>query len=263
MRWSATEAYLSGKLDPKASAGNYLFASKKNHLFNCQVTKRVVDANKIWTHSFPQNLEYKLYFMQHSKERLEAFSDAVFAFAATLIVVSFEVPKEFEVLEDMIYGFASFGISFLALVLIWKVHYDYFRKITVINNITIFLNMTLLFVLLFYVYPMKFLVNLTMTQDRINTNDLASLFSIYSTGFALVFLFVTLLYKYSYKIEQKPALQYYSNHYLIFVIVALLSVIMAQLKIGISYGLPGFVYPLLGPLCYWHGKKFGVNIDEG
>jgi hypothetical protein len=44
------------------------------------------------------------------------------------------------------------------------------------------------------------------------------------------------------------------RHYLIFVAVGLLSVAFAAGGVGIRYGLPGFVYCLLGPLCWWNGK---------
>jgi len=42
--------------------------------------------------------------------------------------------------------------------------------------------------------------------------------------------------------------------------VGVLSIVLAFFKIGIPYGVPGFVYPLLGPLCTWHGKVYEKDL---
>jgi hypothetical protein len=60
--------------------------------------------------------------------RLETFSDAVFALAATLLVVSLEVPVTFDELLVDLSGFGAFAVGFAALVLIWTVHTAYFRR---------------------------------------------------------------------------------------------------------------------------------------
>jgi uncharacterized membrane protein len=54
----------------------------------------------------------------HEVTRIEAFSDAVFAFAATL-VVSLEMPRTYPELTANLRGFIAFGLSFTMLVLIW------------------------------------------------------------------------------------------------------------------------------------------------
>ena len=59
--------------------------------------------------------------------RLESFSDAVFGFALTLLVVSLDVPRTFDDLATTMRGFPSFAVCFLFLALIWNGHYKFCR----------------------------------------------------------------------------------------------------------------------------------------
>ena len=61
--------------------------------------------------------------------RLESFSDAVFGFALTLLVVSLDVPKTFPDLMATVRGFPAFALCFLFLTLLWNGHYRYCRRI--------------------------------------------------------------------------------------------------------------------------------------
>src|SRR5436309_8737536 len=89
--------------------------------------------------------------------RIEGLSDAVFAFAVTLLVVSLEVPKTFGELMETMRGFGAFAISFTLLFMVWFNQYKFFRRYGLQDNLTVCLNAILLFVVLFYVYPLKFL----------------------------------------------------------------------------------------------------------
>jgi len=89
--------------------------------------------------------------------RLEAFFDAVFAFALTLLVVSLEVPHSYDELLATLHNFLAFAITFAALVWIWWQHYVFFHGYGLNDAVMVTLNAALLFVVLLYVYPLKFL----------------------------------------------------------------------------------------------------------
>jgi uncharacterized membrane protein len=206
--------------------------------------------------------------------RLEGFSDAVFALSATFLVVSLEVPQTFTELIADLAAFPAFALCFLTLVLIWSVHHAFFRRYHLDDTLTIVLNGALLFVVLFYVYPLKFvsrglvetLLGVAHRQGEHSMlrgpGDLSVIFILYGCGFAALFLLVALLYRHA--IRRREALEltrlqveearFLARHYLIFTGMGLLSALLAWSGIGLLIGFPGWVYALLGPLCFWHGK---------
>ena len=211
----------------------------------------------------------------HEITRVEALSDAVFAFAATLLVVSLEVPRTYPELVANLRGFVAFGLTFGMLMLIWAAHNGFFRRYGIQDGRTVVLNSVLLFVVLFYVYPLKFLFSIFVNQflganpegeeagARIGSaGDLSSLMMIYGLGFVAVFGCFTLLYAHAWARRDELGLDaigqnetlVWMRHYLVFVAVGLFSVALAAGGVGLRYGLPGFVYCLLGPLCWWNGR---------
>ncbi len=195
----------------------------------------------------------------HNISRVEAFSDAVFAFAATLMVVSLDKGDSLIQVKDNWIGFLSFGVSFFVLVALWKVHYNYFRRTDYIDNWTITFNAILLFVVLYFVFPLKSLTFSWFSQRGISREDLASLFELYSLGFLLIFLCFSLMYWRAYNKtdeKQKPTLHFYARHFMVFVVVSFVSILLSAFQVGVGFGLPGFIYIILGPLCYWHANHF-------
>ncbi|MGH9874767.1 MAG: TMEM175 family protein [Pyrinomonadaceae bacterium] len=152
----------------------------------------------------------------HEVSRIEGLSDAVFAFAITLLVVSLEVPKTFTELAETMHGFGAFLISFVLLFAVWFNQYKFFRRYGLRDTITVVLNAALLFVVLFYVYPLKFLF--TFLVDRftgghaevrlpngnvvamIESNDqMASLMTTFNLGYLAVFGVFVLLFWHAYR----------------------------------------------------------------
>lgn len=89
--------------------------------------------------------------------RLENLTDAVFAFSVTLLVISSEVPKTYVELEASMYGFVGFIACTMMLFGIWNSHNEFFLRYGLTDKLTKTLNFLFLFLLLFYIYPLKYL----------------------------------------------------------------------------------------------------------
>lgn len=197
----------------------------------------------------------------HNTGRIEAFSDAVFAFAATLMVFNIDTQASFNYLvENNWQSLLGFGMSFFVLILLWVVHYNFFRRTAHMDNWIITLNSIFLFLILYYCFPLKSLINSMLGQESINLDGLGSLFTMYSLGFVAIFLCLSLMYSRAYQktktIGGSLKLLFYARHFAIYVAVALVSMFLAIYRIGIEFALPGIIYAILGPLCFWHGIHF-------
>jgi uncharacterized membrane protein len=196
----------------------------------------------------------------HSKNRLEAVSDGVFAFAATLMVVNIGSNTTITSFKDELPNFISFAVSFFVMMAIWKVHYNFFRRTDYIDNWIIALNMILLFTILFYIFPVRSLLITGFGGERISINEFSNIFQLYSIGFSLMFLTLHLMYLRVFKKDRENGknlkLLFFARHFFIFVIVGVISFLLAKFRVGLKYGVPGFVYASLGVLCYFHSVKF-------
>ena len=186
--------------------------------------------------------------------RLEGFTDAVFAFAVTLLVVSLEVPKTFPELFTAMRGFVAFGICFASLAYVWYVHYRYFRRYALENPWAVFLNCALLFFVLFYVYPLKFMFSAIFNGTNLEAPDWRVLFTIFGLGYAAVFTVFALLYLHAWRhraqLELTPLEQLRTRLSLldqvVMVCIGLLSTLLARTLPDSLLGMAGYAYFTVG-----------------
>jgi uncharacterized membrane protein len=133
--------------------------------------------------------------------RLDVFSDVIFGLALTLLVVSLQVPKTFGELRIAVRGFVPFALCFTLFLMLWHAHYLFFRRYAMQDRTTIVLNSVLLFVVLFYVYPLKFWFGKLagewgngQTGQLRAPSEATELVLLYGVGFAAAFLIIAALH---------------------------------------------------------------------
>jgi uncharacterized membrane protein len=213
------------------------------------------------------------YFRWRSGEitRLEAFCDVVFGFALTLLVVSLEVPRNYAELMDAVRGFVPFAVCFAQLIMIWRAHYIFSRRYGLEDGYTMFLNLVLLFVVLFYVYPLKFVFTLLFMQitgaappGSLNEYQASVVMRIYAVGFAAVFILFLLMYAHAYKLRRELELtpvealetRNAAQENLLLSLVAMVAFAVAYREPAWS----GWTYALIGPVLTVHGMIFGKKV---
>lgn len=102
--------------------------------------------------------------------RLEAFSDGVFAIAATLLILEIKVPEagKGRLQHDLVQqwpSFASFAVSFLVIGILWVNHHAIFRYITHADRTVLFLNLGLLMAVSFLPYPTALMATYVRADD--------------------------------------------------------------------------------------------------
>lgn len=132
--------------------------------------------------------------------RLEAFVDAAFAFAVTLLVIGgTELPTSLAELRNAMKDIPAFAGSFAVIAQIWWSHYGYSQRYGLEDGRTTFYSLLLVFLVLVYVYPLKLMFTslfawisggwlLNRPIDFGGMDDLRAMFVIYGMAWAVLSL---------------------------------------------------------------------------
>jgi uncharacterized membrane protein len=206
--------------------------------------------------------------------RIESFSDGVFAFALTLLVVSLDVPKSFAELKETLNGFIGFGLSFVLLMALWYRHRELFRRYGLDDDATLAWNAALLFLVLFFIYPLKFLVSMMMhdvfgigrdIKHGVSNADGTTLMLVYSGGYLAVYAVFFMMYFHAWRkraeLELDPLEELLTRESLaicaILMSIALLSIAVAWIGGPSCTAIAGLTYFLIGPARAFAGGWFG------
>ena len=200
--------------------------------------------------------------------RLEALTDAVFAIAITLLIVAHDVPRDYEHFRSVMWGFCGFAVTFFALIAIWYNTFKFHRRFGMEDGYTIFLSTVLIFVVLFYIYPLKFMaqiiINMMILKNSLGVEfdvgfvgkvDTSHLFIVYGIGAFFIWFILGLMYLHAY--NKREILELDNNELLIttnaivanFIVsfVAIISIILIIIKM--EY-LSGWIYFSISPLIF-------------
>ena len=220
--------------------------------------------------------------------RIDAFSDVVFGFALTLIVVSLEVPQTYAELHELVLSFLPFFICFVFLFMVWWAHFRFFRRYGTHDVGTILINAALLFVVLCYVYPLKFLWFLVVHQvfphlyshvpqpgEKVievftRPNQGREMMIVYGAGFAALYFAFAALYWNAYRqrlhlrlneLEKTLTLSYFWDNFTVACvgIVCIVAAILLPLNTAGGAGWFFFLIPLIKTV---HGSISSRKIRE-
>lgn len=141
--------------------------------------------------------------------RVDAFVDAAFAFAVTLLVIAIgHVPASIADLVQAMRGVPAFAASFFVIARLWQAHRHWSRRYGIEDAYSARLSLALVFIVLIYVYPLRMISELTLSVLsggafsegglRITTvAELQTLYIVFGIGYGCAAIVFALLYRHA------------------------------------------------------------------
>jgi uncharacterized membrane protein len=198
-----------------------------------------------------------------SATRLDAFCDAAFAFAVTILVISTGgVPHSYADLMRALRDVPAFAASFAAVAGFWGAHRLWGQRYGLEDRAATLLSLAMVFVTLVYVYPLKMVFSalaswasrgaLPANFTVESASELRGLFVVYGVGFAAQSGLLGLLYRHALTVPQLrlDALEVLRTRqriesYLVMGATGLVSAVWAMAVPGRAGLFAGFLYATL------------------
>ena len=216
--------------------------------------------------------------------RLEGLTDAVFAIVLALLFLRAEPPGSFADLQAAMKSLAPFAAMFAIIAYVWVESWLFSRRYELRDGWATFLQLLLLFLLLFYAYPLKFFFTLLscalfgpigeLTAEKMTegmtSGDIVVLWAFYGVGYGLIFAVIGLLYWRAHALADELGLDEIERFLTrsailqcaIQVAIAIASITLAAAGIGLRHGAPGWLYACIGPLMAVHGFWQGRRVER-
>jgi uncharacterized membrane protein len=208
--------------------------------------------------------------------RIETFTDAAFAFALTLLVVSLDPPTSLVELQAALRDVPAFLLSATLLMVFWWGHHEWSRRFGLDDGPTVLLSCVLVFTVLVYVYPLRFMTGLMTSwigritdlplgsgaQSIAGVGDVNRLFVVYGTGYVAMCLVLVLLNQHAWRKRELLGLDALERHllraemgsWLIVAGAGMLSILLGLLLPPTWPGIPGWAYMVLPVVMPLYGR---------
>lgn len=202
--------------------------------------------------------------------RVENLSDIIFAMVLTLAALQ-SIPASFGELVELWRGAVSIGMCFVLILLIWRTHHIFFRRYGLDDGWVTTLNALLLFLVLIYIYPLKFITDFVVSYFTGRFDSIAEieatltlaqvpwLYAIYGSFFGAVYLVFALLYAHALRRANALELTLTERSWTLFEVeFGVGTALLSLLVIVLAFTLPSFIAPFSGAAFSLMGVLAGV-----
>ncbi len=201
--------------------------------------------------------------------RLEAFVDAAFAFALTLVVIAGnDIPASVDELVLAMKSVPAYAGCFLLIMRCWSAHADWSRRYGLDDIPSRRLGVLLVFLVLIFVYPMRMVFSSlfsALSAGYLPTGfsidsaaDVPAMFIMFAVAFGLLGGVMTALYWHAWRLRdaldlslhERTRTRFEMMNWAAVPAVAVMSLVLALTipavpESGVWLGMPGFVFFLL------------------